>query len=119
MLTKERAHQLALDWVAAWNSHDLDRIMAHYEDDVELVSPVAAQLLGVPEGKVGGKENLRSYFQKGLEAFPTLRFTLLEVLCGLSSIVLYYENQKGTRTAEYMEISPNGKVSRVAANYGG
>jgi hypothetical protein len=32
--------------------------------------------------------------------------------------VLYYTNQKGTRTAEFMELSAAGRVVRVVANYG-
>jgi hypothetical protein len=50
-LTKDDAWKLANHWVAAWNGHDLNRIMAHYEDAVELTSPVAAQLLGAPGGE--------------------------------------------------------------------
>jgi predicted ester cyclase len=116
-VTKDEAWNLANDWVAAWNAHDLDRIMTHYEDAVELTSPVAAQLLGTPDGKVVGKASLRAYFRRGLEAYPELHFRLADVLCGTSSVVLYYTNQKGTRTAEFMEVSPTGKVARVVANY--
>ena len=119
MLTKEQAHRLAQEWIDAWNSHDLDQIMDHYEEEVELISPVAAQLLGRSDGRVMGKANLRAYFQKGLDAYPSLRFDLKDVLWGLNSIVLYYANQRGTHTGEYMEISPQGKVSRVVANYSG
>jgi hypothetical protein len=36
---------------------------------------------------------------------------------GVSSVVLYYTNQKGTHTAEFMEFSASGKVARVVANY--
>jgi hypothetical protein len=118
-VTKEEAWQLANEWVAAWNAHDLDLIMAHYEDEVELTSPVAARLLGKPDGKVAGKANLRAYFQRGLEAFPEMQFRLEDVLWGLNSVVLYYANQKGTRTAEFMELSTAGKVARVVANYNG
>jgi hypothetical protein len=32
-------------------------------------------------------------------------------------VVLYYANQRGTHTAEYMELSPDLKVVRVVANY--
>lgn len=117
MLTKEEVYTLAEHWVAAWNAHDLDQIMAHYEDDVVLISPVAAQILGAPEGKVLGKTNVRAYFQKGLEAYPELRFSVKDILWGIESVVLYYVNQRGTHTGEYMEISPRGKVSRVVANY--
>ncbi len=117
-MTKDEARNLANDWIAAWNSHNLDLIMAHYDEAVELTSPVAAQLLGTPDGKVVGKANLRAYFQRGLQAYPDLHFRLVDVLCGLSSVVLYYTNQKGTHTAEFMELSAAGKVTRVVANYG-
>ena len=116
-MTRDGAFKLANEWVAAWNAHDLDLIMAHYDDSIELISPVAAQLLGTPDGKVIGKASLRAYFQRGLETYPDLRFRLEDVFCGISSVVLLYENQKGTRTAEFMEVSPARKVSRVVANY--
>lgn len=116
-MTKEEAWDLADHWVAAWNAHDLDLIMSHYEDAVELTSPVAAQLLGTPDGRVAGKAALRQYFQRGLEAYPELHFYLEDALLGVNSVVLCYTNQKGTRTAEFMELSVSGKVARVVANY--
>jgi predicted ester cyclase len=118
-VTRDEAWNLAQLWMAAWNAHDLDLIMAHYEDAVALTSPVAAQLSGTSAGKVVGKANLRAYFQRGLEAYPELRFRLEDVLWGVNSVVLYYTNHKGTRTAEFMELSENGKVTRVVANYNG
>jgi hypothetical protein len=117
-MTIDEARNLADRWVATWNAHDLDLIITHYEDTVELTSPVAAQLLGTSDGKVVGKANLKAYFRRGLEAYPELHFRLVDVLCGVNSVVLYYTNQKGTRTAEFMELSATGKVARVVANYG-
>ncbi len=116
-MTKDEAWKLANDWAGAWNAHDLDAILTHYEEAVELTSPVAAQLLGTPDGKVVGKASLRAYFQRGLEAYPNLHFQLEDVLWGLNSVVLYYTNQKGTRTGEYMEVSESGKAKRVVAHY--
>jgi predicted ester cyclase len=115
-VTRDEAWHLGEHWVAAWNAHDLDQIMSHYEDAVELTSPVAAKLL-VTDGKVIGKANLREYFRRGLEAYPEINFRLTDVLWGLNSVVLYYTNHKGTRTAEFMELSKGGKVARVVANY--
>lgn len=116
-MTKEEAWNLAYHWVSAWNAHDLDLIMTHYHDAIELTSPVAAQLLGTSDGRVVGEANLRAYFQRGLEAYPQLHFHLDDVLWGINSVVLYYTNQKGTHAAEFMELSANGKVVRVAAHY--
>ena len=119
MLTEERAQALAAEWIAAWNAHDLEAILAHYAEDVVLTSPVAARLLNDPSGNVRGKAALRAYFSKGLEAFPNLKFDLVDVMWGISSVVLYYVNQRGTKTGEFMEINSDGKVTRVVANYGG
>lgn len=117
MLTNTAARQFALDWIQAWNSHDLEKILSHYRSDVVLQSPVAAKILNDPSGTVVGKEALRAYFRRGLEAYPHLKFELLDLLCGLSSVVLYYVNQNGTKTAEFMELDPDGRVVRVVANY--
>ncbi|MDW5265061.1 MULTISPECIES: nuclear transport factor 2 family protein [Acidobacteriaceae] len=116
-MTRDEAWSLANHWIAAWNDHDLDLILSHYEDAIELTSPSVAQLLGAPDGKVVGKANLRAYFQRGLEAYPELHFDLKDVLGGVNSVVLYYTNQKGTHTGEFMELSAVGKVTRVIAHY--
>jgi len=117
-ISQDDARTFAREWIAAWNAHDLELILSHYDDAVELTSPVAAQLLQKPDGHISGKADLRRYFHRGLEAYPQLRFELETVFCGLHSVVLCYANQKGTRTAEFMEFSDTGKVVRVVANYG-
>lgn len=117
MLTKNVVNEFANRWVQAWNSHNLDEIMLHYSTEVVLVSPAAAKILNDPSGVVKGKEALRAYFSRGLEAYPNLEFELVDVMWGISSIVLYFINQKGTKTAEFMEVDPDVKVTRVVANY--
>jgi predicted ester cyclase len=116
-VTHDEAWKLADHWVAAWNAHNLDQILSHYEEAVVLTSPVAARLLGIADGRVTGKANLRAYFERGLTAFPDLNFQLEDVLWGLNSVVLYYTNQRGTRTAEFIELGGGGKVARVIAHY--
>ena len=117
-MTKDDPYHLANNWIAAWNAHDLDLIMTHYDPyNRAHISPAAAQLLGTPDGTVFGAANVRAYFQRGLEAYPQLHFHLEDVLSGLNTVVLYYKNQKGTHTAEFMLLSPAGKVTRVIAHY--
>jgi ketosteroid isomerase-like protein len=116
-VTRDEAWNLANKWVTAWNARDLESIMTHYEEAIELTSPIAAQLLGRPDAKVVGKADLRAYFQRGLAAYPELHFHFEDVLWGVNSVVLYCTNQKGTRTAEFMELSAARKVAKVVANY--
>ena len=117
MLTETDARQFADDWIQAWNSHDLDAILSHHSPDVVLISPTAARLLQDPSGAVTGIEALRRYFSRGLEAYPNLRFEILDVLWGVSSILLYYKNQNGTKTGEFMELDADRRIVRVVANY--
>jgi ketosteroid isomerase-like protein len=118
-LSRDQAWALAEDWVSAWNAHDLERILEHYADEVVLVSPVAAERLADPSGTVRGKAALRDYFRLGLEKNPKLHFELEDVMWGVGSVVLYYKNQRGTKTGEVMELDETGKVTRVLANYSG
>ena len=117
MLSETQAKEFAAEWLRAWNAHDLDAILSHYAPEIELRSPVAARLLNDPSGTVGGSIALRQYFARGLETYPDLTFELLEVMWGISSVVLLYKNQKGSTTAEYMELDAQMKVTRVVANY--
>jgi hypothetical protein len=119
MLEAASARALASEWIQSWNQHDLEAILAHYTDDVVLVSPVAAERLGDPSGTIRGKAALRRYFALGLEAHPNLRFEIRDVLWGVQSVVLYYQNQRGTMTGEFMELAPDGRVCRVVATYNG
>jgi hypothetical protein len=111
------ARKFAQDWADAWNSHDLERILTHYDDEVLLTSPVALKLLK-GDGTVRGRAALQEYFLRGLEAYPDLRFDLIDTLWGTEMIVVYYSNNvRGGKTAEVMLLNSAGKISRVWANY--
>ena len=107
----------AEDWVEAWNSHDVDRILAHYEDDVILVSPRALLVLGVEDGTVRGKRALGDYMRAGLRKVPDLTFTLKRVFSGVNSLVVEFATSDGRHGAEFMDFGKSGHVSRVVVHY--
>jgi hypothetical protein len=57
-LTQGQADRLAREWLKSWNSHDLDRIMRHYSEGIEFVSPFVLKLLNDPTRTVRGKKAL-------------------------------------------------------------
>jgi ketosteroid isomerase-like protein len=118
MLTKEFAAQFAQEWIAAWNSHDLERILSHYADDIAIESPIAASIVPESGGSLQGKEAVRKYWALGLQRIPGLKFELMDVLTGVNGLTLYYRNlARGTNTAEVMWINDAGKVHRMFAYY--
>lgn len=66
----EFAERFTEEWQAAWNSHDIERILTHYADDVVFQSPYVAHRFQDPAGQVRGKEALRSYWGSGLHQQP-------------------------------------------------
>ena len=60
-MTRDKALNLANLWVAAWNAHDLDWIMEHYADAIELTSPISARI-GGRRARTGQIFTLRSLF---------------------------------------------------------
>ena len=90
MLSTSQANDLFQDWIAAWNSHDLDRILSHYGEDIVFSSPFAVALVGAEDGVVRGLPALREYFDRGLEAYPDLRFEPIGALPGAASIAMHY-----------------------------
>jgi hypothetical protein len=48
------ALRFAEEWAAAWNAHDLDRILTHYADDVVCSSPHIVRRLAESSGEVHG-----------------------------------------------------------------
>lgn len=106
----------AAQWCADWNAHDLDRILAHFADDIVFTSPVAASLVPDSGGRIVGKPALRAYWEEGLRRIPDLHFTIEHVFGGVDTLVIQYRNQKGARVSEVLVVE-NGKVVRGAGTY--
>lgn len=107
------AHAFATEWLEAWNAHDLERVLRHYAEDVELVSPRAAQVVPECGGVVRGKHALRAYWTKAMGAAPNLRFELDTVFTTVSGATLLYRDHRGQRVSEMFLWNAEGKVVRT------
>lgn len=116
MISHQFAAQFAEEWVAVWNSRDLDRILPHYADDFEMASPYIAVVAGEPSGLLKGKAAVASYWDKALARLPSLHFELHSILVGAESLVIYYTGVNGM-VAEYFCFDASGKVSKSSAHY--
>ena len=113
----DTAQEFDSEWYAAWNAHDLEAILSHYTDDVEMTSPLVSALAGAADGGLVGKDALRAYFTAGLEKYPALHFEPLELFVGVDSLVLRYVGASGQPSAEVVFLDDEGKISRYFAHY--
>jgi len=117
MITTEQAREFAEEWIEAWNAHDLDRILAHYADDIEMTTPFIVQVMGEPTGTLRGKDKVGAYWAAALERVPDLRFELVDVLSSVNSITIYYKAVFGKMGAELLFLNAEGKVNKSVAHY--
>lgn len=106
------------EWIAAWNAHDLDRILSHYAVDVVFESPVIRQRLGKASGQVRGIEALRAYWSGAFKAYPDLRFELLDLFEGVDGgAIRYFSHARGCEVVEVFAFDDAGLVARAGAFY--
>jgi hypothetical protein len=117
MIERPFAEAFADEWIAAWNSRDLDRILSHYTPDFEFSSPLIPAVTGDPVGRLKGQDAIRAYWHKALALRPDLRFQRVLLLLGVESLVIHYSRQDGALAAEHFEFNREGKVARSSAHY--
>lgn len=111
-------HAVATAWIADWNSHDLEKILAHYAQDIVFVSPAAPAFTGDPSGRVVGKTALRAYWGAALDRIPDLTFTLRAVLSGPDGVAIrYFSSRTGAEVVEVLRFGPDGLAVEAAAYY--
>lgn len=105
------------EWIAAWNTRDLDQILALYSDESEMSSPKITALGFDASGTLRGKDKLRSYWSKALTFRPKLHFTLIDAYVSPDSIILHYHDEAGKQVCEYLRLDDAGLIRQASGNY--
>ena len=116
-MTIEEATHFAEHWISAWNSHDINAVLAHYTDDFEMTTPMIQRLLGIESGTLKGKKAIGDYWRAALKKYPDLTFSIIEVTSGVDSVSIYYNAVLGKRAVETFFFNDKGLVYKALANY--
>ncbi|MFZ0764806.1 nuclear transport factor 2 family protein [Bradyrhizobium sp.] len=108
---------LATEWIAAWNSRDLERVLTLYTDDSEMSSEKISALGFDASGTLRGKDRLRAYWSKALTFRPKLHFTLIETFASPDSVAVLYHDELGKQVCEYLRLDDAGKIRQASGNY--
>lgn len=112
------AEKKARDWCDAWNRRDLDAVLEHYSDDVEVCSPLVVKRLGRADGVLRGKAELRAYFGRGMSN-DKLRFDFEDVRLGAGWMTVLYRRENGMRVSDTMKLGADGRAVQMIACYAG
>ncbi|NML72041.1 nuclear transport factor 2 family protein [Chryseobacterium sp. RP-3-3] len=111
-------HQkFAEKWMNAWNSHDLEDILSHYAENIEVTTPMIALATDGKESTLKGKEAVREYWEKALNKFPDLHFELIRSTEGVDSVALFYKSIMDKYAVEVMFFDDEGKINKMYAHY--
>lgn len=117
IMTNIDAKQFAEEWVAAWNSHDINRILSHYSNNLTITTPMISTIMGVEDGTLSDLGDIRNYWETALKKVPDLHFELFDAVAGVNSVALYYKSIMEKRVIEVMFFDDNGKVNKMYAHY--
>jgi ketosteroid isomerase-like protein len=113
----DEARTFAGHWIAAWNSHDINAVLAHYVDDFEMTTPMIQSILGIESGTLKGKTAIGDYWRNALKKIPDLKFSIIEVTSGVGSVSIYYNAVMGKRAIETFFFNDKSLVYKALANY--
>ncbi len=117
MIERKWAEHFAAEWIAVWNSHDLEAILGHYAEDIVFRSPRIAAVMGEKIDFVTGRDALARYWGKALANTKDLRFELDRVYVGSDSLTIAYRNHRGQSAAETFVFNAEGLVVESIATY--
>jgi ketosteroid isomerase-like protein len=123
VLTEAEAGAYVAEWMAAWNSHDVERILEHYAEDVEYWSPFIAAL-AEPDGpgangRLVGKDQVRAYFAAALAKYAELHFDPpWHIAAGAGSVSFVYRSVNDLTAVETLVFQPGTRiVARAHCHY--
>jgi ketosteroid isomerase-like protein len=108
---------LGREWISAWNSHDLERVLALYDEDFEMTSDKIPALGFDVSGTLKGKTNVRAYWSNALMLLSNLQFELINLFVSPNSVVVLYRNERGDKISEYLQFNAEGKIVQGSANH--
>ncbi len=104
-------------WQAAWTSLDPDRVAALYAEDGQHMSSVVVERLGIADGTLRSREEVRAYAQASASRLKSFRADIMQVIAdedganGRAAVeywrILNGEEDKRMRVIEIVEWRDN------------
>ena len=122
-MVKTNHERIARQVLEAWNTHDLERILALYASDARHTS-ARVRALGGSDETLHGLEAIKDYFRRGLAKYPSLKFDPISVSTGPRTVAIEYMRygvDEREPTLELLETDAHGLIvhSRVYQSTGG
>lgn len=121
-MNKMELHEkIALKWFAAFNSHDLENLLALYDDEAVHYSPKLKIRKPETQGLVKGKDALRDWWKDAFKRLPDLHYVVTSLTANPERVFMEYIRQvpgeEDLLVAEVLEITAE-KISASRVYHG-
>jgi hypothetical protein len=116
-VTTDHAFCVADRWYAAWNARSVERVLACYASDAELLSPLVGAVMGCRAERVRGRGALAEYLTLVFRRFPDLHLEPQLVLVGADGLSLHYHMLGMLVVTETLELDAGLRIVRAAAHF--
>lgn len=82
--------QIALNWFAAFNEHDLEKLLALYDDHAVHYSPKLKLRQPETAGQAKGKAALRAWWQDAFDRLPSLHYKVTSLTANNDRVFMEY-----------------------------
>lgn len=101
--------QIALSWFKAFNEHNLENLLALYDDNAAHYSPKLKIRQPETNGLVIGKAALRAWWQDAFDRLPTLHYKTTSLTANNERVFMEYirqvDGEPDMLVAEVLEIN--------------
>ena len=110
-----QSQQIAIRWFEAFNSKNLENLLALYDDEAQHYSPKLKIHQPETKGLITGKEALRTWWQDAFDRLPTLHYKVTSLTANTDRVFMEYirqvENEEDILVAEVLEIKEEKIIS--------
>ena len=113
--------KIALNWIKAFNDHDLSVLLSLYDEDAIHFSPKLKIRIPETNGWVKGKPSLKTWWEGAFERLPSLHYQLENLIIDETKVLMEYlrkvDGEDDMMIAEILEIE-NGLIIRSRVYHG-
>jgi ketosteroid isomerase-like protein len=114
----EQNKQIAQKWFAAFNAHDLEKLLDLYDENAQHYSPKLKLRMPQTQGQIKGKAALRDWWLDAFDRLPSLHYEVIKLTADDEQVFMEYtrhvDGEEGLSVGEVLQIE-NGLIvfSRV------
>jgi len=100
--------QIARNWFAAFNEHNLENLLSLYDDNAQHYSPKLKLRQPETKGLIKGKDALRAWWKDAFDRLPTLNYEVIRLTADEEQVFMEYirhvEGEEDLLVGEVLQI---------------